>query len=558
MSLIGLKHIAALSLCGALTLSLCAPVCAEAENAQEGLADAPQLPVEARVSPWAVAEVEKAYAAGLIPADFDLGEDYRIGMTRGQFARLAVAMYALSKQVEEEALLEEYSVPQGGAEEISITEDSGLALQEGEGAPEEPLYHFADTADPYIELAARLGLVKGKGDGTHFMPEDALSRAEAAVMLQRCLTAAGYPDANLQPKTFADGYKIPKWARESAKYVAGRVTPEHTAVITGIRGDFRPKDTYSVEQGVITLYRSFLSETVEASYAPWRDAAGYDTFDITMSFGGDCTFGRSRTAGYAGSFDEMYDKKGAAYFFSNVKEFHTDDLTMVNFEGALTTCDVPREEKPFVFKGRAEYANILKAGSVDVVTVANNHARDYGNQGLKDTKRNLSKTVAVSGFGDLPILEVQGVKVGFASNLGWAFDASQKKFIQDSMENLRRRGADIIVFNFHWGEEGVYKHNKIQEQIGRYCVDQGADLVIGHHPHVVQDVETYKGRQIVYSLGNLSFGGNRDPRDKKCLIFQETFTVNVDNFSVVKRTPKAIPYRISSVNYKNDYRPTPA
>ena len=123
--------------------------------------------------------------------------------------------------------------------------------------------------------------------------------------------------------------------------------------------------------------------------------------------------------------------------------------------------------------------------------------------------------------------------------------------------DLRAQGAQIIVFNYHWGEERQYKSNATQRAIAHYCIDSGADLVIGHHPHVVQEVETYREKQIVYSLGNLSFGGNRNPTDKNCLIYQAAFTVNVDTGAVVSSGGTALPYRVSSVDTYNDYRPTP-
>ena len=325
----------------------------------------------------------------------------------------------------------------------------------------------------------------------------------------------------------------------------------------GVWGRFDPNGVYSVEQAVISLDRCRQSAEVEGIYDAWRDAPGYDTVALKLAFGGDCTFGRNAGAAYAGSFDAMYDKMGPAYFFSNVKEFHSDDLTMVNLEGALTTSNQPRENKEFVFKGRPEYAAILKEGSVDVVTIANNHARDYGTRGLEDTVRALSPHVAVSGYARQPIVTVKGVKIGFASNLGWSFDASQKKFITDAIADLRAQGAQIIVFNYHCGEERQYKSNATQRAIAHYCIDSGADLVIGHHPHVVQEVETYREKQIVYSLGNLSFGGNRNPTDKNCLIYQAAFTVNVDTGAVVSSGGTALPYRVSSVDTYNDYRPTP-
>ena len=134
--------------------------------------------------------------------------------------------------------------------------------------------------------------------------------------------------------------------------------------------------------------------------------------------------------------------------------------------------------------------------------------------------------MAISGYDRLPVVTVKGVKVGFASNTGWGFDSAQKRFITNSVAALREKGAEIIVFNYHWGIEREYRSNATQRAIAHYCIDSGADLVIGHHPHVVQEVETYRGKQIAYSLGNLSFGGNRDPTDKKCLIFRQNFTVD--------------------------------
>lgn len=83
----------------------------------------------------------------------------------------------------------------------------------------------------------------------------------------------------------------------------------------------------------------------------------------------------------------------------------------------------------------------------------------------------------------------------------------------------------------------------------------GANLVIGHHPHVVQEVESYKGKAIAYSLGNLVFGGNRNPQEKNCLIFRQNFTVDLNTKQITASDYQALPYRVSSVNYRNDYHP---
>ncbi len=553
-----IRRCAALGVCGAIVVSLCTSAFGEELNAQNPEKTQGKIvnmpPQTANVAPWAKKEVYAAYQNQLVPIDFALGENYAAGITRAQFARLAVELVAVGNGTDTASLFVQYNVAVP-PEDADLKKAGTSSVNEK--IPNQTRSSFVDTDDVYIELAAKMNIVKGKGNGL-FVPEGVLSRGEAAVMLQRCMNLMGCPDANAAPKTFSDGYTIPRWAREAVKYISGRTTADGRAVMGGVRGAFAEKGAYTIEQAIVTVLRCYESKEVQAVYPNWKNAPGYDTVDITMTFGGDCTFGRSRTAGYKGSFDEMYDKMGAAYFFSNVKEFRTDDLTMVNFEGALTTYDVPREEKAFLFRGRSEYAGILKAGSVEVVTVANNHARDYGDRGLKDTMKNLSSYVAVSGFGQMPIVEIKGVKIGFASNLGWYFNSAQKQFINHAIQDLRARGANIIVFNFHWGEEGEYQSNATQRAIGRYCIDQGADLVIGHHPHVVQEVETYKGKQIVYSLGNLCFGGNRNPSDKNCLVFQQTFTMNVDNGRVKEKNHKAIPYKISSVKYKNDYRPTAA
>lgn len=542
-------------LCIAMTLAFCTVAWAEeaenqtesqteeqTENQTEEQAAVSAPPDGVKISDWAVAEVNAAYAAGLIPAELDLGQDYTVPINRESFVRLAVELVAVWRETDVPTLMEEYEIL--------------LAEEDGTGTLNVVQSSFVDTNSAYAELAAKLGIAEGSNIGT-FAPKRSITRAEAAAMLQRTMAVLGRPDANAKPKVYSDAYTIPRWAAESVKYISGRTTENGKAVMGGIWGKFMPKSAYSVEQAILTLLRCYESSAVDTVYADWSNAPGYDTVSIALTFGGDCTFGRGKDFAYNNSFDQMYDQKGAAYFFSNLKDFHNDDLTMVNFEGTLTNSTAARE-KQFVFKGRAEYAKILTAGSIDVVTVANNHSMDYGKQGFNDTIANLSPYVAISGYDRLPVVTVKGVKVGFASNTGWSFDNTQKKFITDSIKTLREKGAEIIVFNYHWGIEREYHSNATQRAIAHYCIDNGADLVIGHHPHVKQEVETYKGKQIAYSLGNLSFGGNRNPSDKNCLIFRQNFTVDLDQRTIVSSSYQALPYKISSVNYRNDYCPTPA
>ena len=93
--------------------------------------------------------------------------------------------------------------------------------------------------------------------------------------------------------------------------------------------------------------------------------------------------------------------------------------------------------------------------------------------------------------------------------------------------------------------------------LGHLAIDEGADLVCGHHPHVLQGIETYKGKNIVYSLGNFCFGGNSSPSDMDTMIFQQIFTFE-NGEKVEDQNARIIPCMVSSVKTRNDFRPTPA
>ena len=94
--------------------------------------------------------------------------------------------------------------------------------------------------------------------------------------------------------------------------------------------------------------------------------------------------------------------------------------------------------------------------------------------------------------------------------------------------------ADIVVVYFHWGIEGDRTPMASQREIAKACIDHGVDLVIGAHPHVLQKTETYKGKQIIYSLGNFCFGGNKNPSDKDTMIYQHTFIL--ENKEIVEES----------------------
>ena len=281
---------------------------------------------------------------------------------------------------------------------------------------------------------------------------------------------------------------------------------------------------------------------------------------LTLSVVGDCTLGTDETFDYDTSLNAYYENYGADYFLQNVKDiFSTDDLTIANFEGTLTDSD-EREDKTFAFKAPASYASILTGGSVEAVNTANNHSHDYGEQSFNDTLAALDDAGIVHfGYDETAVMDVKGIKVGLVGIYELYDHLEREQQLKDNIAKVKADGAQLIVVIFHWGNETETVPDNNQTTLGRIAIDEGADLVCGHHPHVLQGIETYKGRNIVYSLGNFCFGGNSSPSDMDTMIYQQTFTIDADGVKKDNVT-NIIPCSISSAAYDgyNNYQPTPA
>ena len=281
---------------------------------------------------------------------------------------------------------------------------------------------------------------------------------------------------------------------------------------------------------------------------------------LTLSVVGDCTLGTDETFDYDTSLNAYYENYGADYFLQNVKDiFSTDDLTIANFEGTLTDSD-EREDKTFAFKAPASYASILTGGSVEAVNTANNHSHDYGEQSFDDTLAALDDAGIVHfGYDETAVMDVKGIKVGLVGIYELYDHLEREQQLKDNIAKVKADGAQLIVVIFHWGNETETVPDSNQTTLGRIAIDEGADLVCGHHPHVLQGIETYKDRNIVYSLGNFCFGGNSSPSDMDTMIYQQTFTIDADGVKKDNVT-NIIPCSISSAAYDgyNNYQPTPA
>lgn len=268
--------------------------------------------------------------------------------------------------------------------------------------------------------------------------------------------------------------------------------------------------------------------------ALWRSvskAASAGDGLVTVSAAGDVNFGDGVTP--------TLTSEGLSYPFSGVVEaFESTDLSFVNLECCISSQGSPVPGKEYCFEGPADSAGALAQGGIKVVSLANNHSKDYGTQAFADTLAHLKESgIAYCGAGNNAteayspaILEAHGAKVAFLAFTwvvpdGWPA-TSTTPGVATSYDRARlagsikeaKKNADFVVVSFHWGIELATSPNGDQRSLGHLAVDSGADLVLGHHPHVVQGLELYKNRLIAYSLGNFVFSPPREISSRSMMV----------------------------------------
>lgn len=207
----------------------------------------------------------------------------------------------------------------------------------------------------------------------------------------------------------------------------------------------------------------------------------------------------------------------------------SSDVFMVNEEFPFSDRGSAAPDKQFTFRIPPEKVSLLKEMGIDIVTIANNHTLDFGKDALLDTCRTLDEAgiLRVGAGADMAeakkpvIMDIKGKTVGF---LG------ASRVIPDGSWNATAHGAgllttydpgillgeikkaketcDFVIVYVHWGIEREEYPEDYQRSLGKQYIDAGADMVIGSHPHVLQGIEYYKGKPIVYSLGNFVFGSS--------------------------------------------------
>ena len=283
---------------------------------------------------------------------------------------------------------------------------------------------------------------------------------------------------------------------------------------------------------------------------------------FTLSFIGDCTLApHQNTQDYFNKVGDDY-----AYPFANtVQYFDDDEYTFANLECTFSDRSLSPVGYPtFYFRAPTSYVNILLEGGVDFVTTANNHLNDFGDKGVEDTYATLDNAGLPSGkVGQAQVVTTKngikiGVYCGFNINDGYFVPTTDE--CVNAINQMKADGAEYIVMAFHWGKELYYKPTQKMIDLAQACIDAGADLIYGTHPHVLGPIVEYNGGIIMYSVGNWSVGGNTQPTDQDTAIIQVTIKRDVDG-SITTEGYDAIPCCVSSnmsggVGY-NDYKPTP-
>ncbi len=265
---------------------------------------------------------------------------------------------------------------------------------------------------------------------------------------------------------------------------------------------------------------------------------------------------------YLGGHAEGFLIEDPQYPYLEVRDvLEKADVVIGNLESPLTYSEEIFMEKTFNLKASTGVIHSLKAGGFSALSLANNHIMDFGWKGLRDTIKTLDKYgIKHAGAGrnltearTPAVIETGSISIAFlAYNNTYPLEFNAKAespgaargkaeyFRKDISEASREN--DLVIVSFHWSGEHVKEPRQYQESFGRIAVDAGADIVFGHHPHVIQGIEVYSGSLIAYSLGNYVFGSYSDRvRDSIMLRVEATpsgvkdafvYPINVNNLEV--------------------------
>ncbi len=281
------------------------------------------------------------------------------------------------------------------------------------------------------------------------------------------------------------------------------------------------------------------------------------TGTVTVTFLGDCTLGGEESArNNALGFVRRVEENGLDFPLRNLSVLTSrDDLTVANLEGVLTDRALKKVEKKYNFSGPTTYTGILASGGVDCVTLANNHSHDYGEEGYQDTKNALDAAgICYFGTDGMAVWQNEdGLLIGF-TGVSYSLSGDRAKRFARQVELLRSMGCAAIITVMHAGTEYAYTPpDEYQRQITERALKNGVDLLVGHHPHVVQGYEILGNMPVVYSLGNCSFGGTTHAKDSDALVLQADLRFEDSELKGI--TLRFYPISITSDTRYNNYSP---
>ena len=289
---------------------------------------------------------------------------------------------------------------------------------------------------------------------------------------------------------------------------------------------------------------------------------------IEALFLGDICLGTS--FGSKHRFQDVYDEKGAEYFFSGVQEeFKDKDLIVANLENVFTNNKDYQKGKIYTYKADPKYIDIIKKSGITHFGIVNNHMGDYLQSGFNDSIKNLdAKGIKWFGTNEIKsgsvelgniivdkkeIYEKDGFKVGLLAYNGFYESYATDNMIKRDIGYFKEKGVNYIVALVHWGGQNTHEVTSRQRSYGRHLIDMGIDLVIGGHPHTVQEMEAYKGKRIYYSLGDFLFVERRVPRYADSLMVQLKLTKTSDG--IITKEFKNIPAFWGGSKTENKFRP---
>jgi poly-gamma-glutamate synthesis protein (capsule biosynthesis protein) len=266
---------------------------------------------------------------------------------------------------------------------------------------------------------------------------------------------------------------------------------------------------------------------------------------VTLAAVGDVFFARG--------VGKQIERHGPDWPFAEVRDtIQSADLAFCNLECPLSTGGIPQRRR-YLFRADPKFAATLHSAGFDVVSLANNHTMDYGRTALLDTLRATENAdlVALGAGENLPAaqklrcIEKDGLKIGFLSYTDLPSDGMVRLPNKPTVSALApellaaqitaaSRKCDTLIVSFHWGVEYMKRPTERQRRLAHLCVDHGADLILGHHPHVLQPIETYKNRPIIYSMGAFLWDAKIFNADKTAIYLIE---LTRDSASVKKTLP---------------------